>query len=170
MVVVRLRDHFTATRAYCISAGDASQVAGGAIAEELKFWFDVCWTERVRRGCKLPASDPDFIHINVMEFVVVLIQLAACITALETDYAKSRCSDTLPQIPHLWVWSTDNRSSKSWANRLTIASPKAQPLLGIPSHGRSRGTMSGSNRGIWLAHQTTARTGFLVLTSLHRLH
>jgi hypothetical protein len=115
-----------------VSAGDASQVAGGAITEELKFWFDVCWTEQVWRGCKLPPSDPDFIHINALEFVVVLIQLAACITALETDYAKSICGDTLPQIPHLWVW-TDNESSKSWANRLTTASPKAQSLLGILS-------------------------------------
>jgi hypothetical protein len=115
-----------------VSAGDASQVAGGAITEVLQFWFDIYWTERVRRGCKLPPSDPDFIHINVLEFVVVLIQLAACITPLETDYAKSICGDTLPQIPHLWAW-TDNESSKSWVNRLTTASPKAQPLLGILS-------------------------------------
>jgi hypothetical protein len=115
-----------------VSAGNASQVAGGAITEELQFWFDVHWTERVRQGCKLPPSDPGFIHINALEFVVVLIQLAACITALETDYAKSTCSDTLPQIPHLWAW-TDNESSKSWANCLTTASPKARPLLGILS-------------------------------------
>jgi hypothetical protein len=95
----------------------------------------VLWEKSIAHwipGRKLPPSDPDFIHINVLEFVVVLIQLAACITALETDYAKSMCGDTLPQIPHLWVW-TDNESSKSWANRLTTASPKAQPLLGILS-------------------------------------
>jgi hypothetical protein len=115
-----------------ISAGDASQVAGGGINEELKFWFDVYWTDRVRHGCTLPSSDPEYIHINVLEFVVVLIQLAACITALETDYAKSVCGNAIPQIPHLWVW-TDNKVSKSWSNRLTTASPKAQPLLGILS-------------------------------------
>jgi hypothetical protein len=129
-----------------VSAGNASQVAGGAITEELKFWFDVYWTERVRWGCKLPPSDPDFIHINALEFVVVLIQLAACVTALETDYAKSICSDTLPQIPHLWAW-TDNESSKSWANRLTTASPKAQPLLGILSRLLQR-----NNIGFELGH------------------
>jgi hypothetical protein len=119
-----------------VSAGDASQVAGGAITEELKFWFDVYWTERVRRGCKLPPSDPDFIHINALEFVVVLIQLAACITALETDCAKSICGDTLPQIPHLWVW-TDNESSKSWANRLTTAVRNQEPTIppGSLTHG-----------------------------------
>jgi hypothetical protein len=115
-----------------VSAGDASQVAGGAITEELKFWFDVQWTERVRRGCKLPSSDPEFIHINVLEFIVVLIQLAACIVAVETDYAKSICGEAIPEIPHLLVW-TDNTASKSWSNKLTTSSPKAQPLLGILS-------------------------------------
>ncbi len=115
-----------------VSAGDASQVAGGAITEELKFWFDVYWTERVRHGCKHKPSDPEFIHINVLEFVVVLLQLAACIVALETDYAKSICGDKIPEIPHLLVW-TDNTSSKSWSNKLTTTSNKAQPLLGILS-------------------------------------
>ena len=115
-----------------VSAGDASQEAGGALTEELKFWFDVHWTDRVQRGCKLKPTDPEFIHINVLEFLVVLIQLAACIVAVETDYAKSVCGDTLPQIPHLLVW-TDNTASKSWSNRLTTTSLKAQPLLGILS-------------------------------------
>jgi hypothetical protein len=115
-----------------VSVGDASQVAGGALSEELRFWFDVQWTDRVQRGCKLPPKHPDFIHINVLEFVVVLLQLAACIVALETDYAKSVCGDTLPQIPHLLSW-TDSMVSKSWSNRLTTTSPKAQPLLGILS-------------------------------------
>ena len=30
-----------------VSAGDASQVAGGALNEELRLWFDVQWTDRV---------------------------------------------------------------------------------------------------------------------------
>jgi hypothetical protein len=115
-----------------VSAGDASQVAGGAITEELKFWFDIYWSDRIQRGCKLKPSDDEFIHINVLEFVVVLIQLAACIVALETDYAKLICGDKIPEIPHLLVW-TDNTASKSWSNRLTTTSPKAQPLLGILS-------------------------------------
>jgi hypothetical protein len=112
-----------------VSAGDASQVTRGALTEEVKFWFDVTWSDRVRRGCKLPPSDPGFIHINVLKFVVVLIQLAACIVALETDYAKSVCGIALPEIPHLLVW-TDNRASTSWANRVTTSSRTAQPLLG----------------------------------------
>jgi hypothetical protein len=115
-----------------VSAGDASQVAGGALTEELKFWFDVHWLARVRHGCKLRPSDPGYIHINRLEFIVVLIQLAACFVALETDYACSVCDNTLPKIPHLLIW-TDNTAAKSWANRVTTSSRSAQPLLGILS-------------------------------------
>jgi hypothetical protein len=116
-----------------VTAGDASQHAGGALSEELRFWFDVHWTERVKRGCKLLPSDPEFIHINCLEFVVVLLQLAASIVALESGYAQRIYGGAIPEIPHLLVW-TDNTASKSWANRVTTSARKAQPLLGILSN------------------------------------
>jgi hypothetical protein len=115
-----------------VAAGDASQVAGGGLCEELEYWFDVQWTDRVQRGCKLKSTDPGYIHINMLEYVVVLIQLAASIVALETGYAKKMLGATLPTIPHLLVW-TDNKVSKSWSNRVTSTSQSAQPLLGIQS-------------------------------------
>jgi hypothetical protein len=65
-----------------------------------------------------------------LQLEVVLLQLAACIVALETGYAYSVCGDTLPKISHLLIW-TDNTASKSWANRVTTSSRLAQPLLGI---------------------------------------
>jgi hypothetical protein len=116
-----------------VAAGDASHSAGGAICEELQFWFDVQWSERVRVGCKLASTDPGYIHINCLEFVVVLLQLAACIVAIETDYAESILGkNVLPQIPHL-LDRTDNTVSKSWANRVTTSSRTAQPLVGVLS-------------------------------------
>jgi hypothetical protein len=115
-----------------VSVGDASQVAGGALTEEVKFWFDIHWSARVRHGCQLRPSDPGYIHINCLEFIVVLIQLAACIIALETGYAYSVHSDTLPKISHLLIW-TDNTASKSWASRVTTSSRSTQPLLGFLS-------------------------------------
>jgi hypothetical protein len=116
-----------------VTAGDASQLAGGAMCEELCFWFDVIWSDRIRRGCKLKPDDPGFIHINCLEFTVVLLQLAACIVALESSYATSVCGNKIPEIPHLLVW-TDNTASKSWANRVTSSARRAQPLLGILSN------------------------------------
>jgi hypothetical protein len=86
-----------------VSAGDASQVAGGAFTEELKLWFDVHWLAGVRHGFQLPSSDPGYIHMNRLEIIVVHIQLAACIVALETDYAHSVWGNMLPKIPHLLI-------------------------------------------------------------------
>jgi hypothetical protein len=114
-----------------VSAGDASQRAGGGLCAELKFWFDVQWSPRVQNGCKLAADHPEYIHINVLEFVVVLIQLAACIVALESGYAGSLQLD-IPHIPHLLAW-TDNKVSKAWSNKVTTSSRRAQPLLGVLS-------------------------------------
>jgi hypothetical protein len=65
-----------------VSAGDARQVAGGALTKELKFLFGVHWSAQVRHGCQLRPSDPGYIHINRLECIVVLTQLAACIVAL----------------------------------------------------------------------------------------
>ena len=128
-----------------VSAGDASQRAGGALCDELKFWFDVQWSPRVQRGCSLDAKHPEFIHINVLEFIVALLQLAACIAALESGYAQS-LGLSLPDIPHLVVW-TDNTATKAWANKVTTSSRRAQPLLGVLS-----GLLRRSNIGFESGH------------------
>jgi hypothetical protein len=66
------------------SKGDASGLGGGAYCEQLAYWFDVTWSERVRRGITLPSSAPGFVHINSTEFIVVLLQLVAFTVRLET--------------------------------------------------------------------------------------
>jgi hypothetical protein len=86
------------------AAGDASHQAGGGLSADLQFWFDVQWSARVRRGCTLDPKDPDFVHINCLEFIAVLLQLAACIVVtLATGYADTRCGERIPEIPHLLV-------------------------------------------------------------------
>ena len=60
------------------SIGDACTAGGGAFCDELQFWFDTIWSPRTRAA--LIANQ---LHINVMEFVVVLLQLAAVITIAE---------------------------------------------------------------------------------------
>jgi hypothetical protein len=115
-----------------ISAGDASQISGGGFSVELQFWFDACWTAPVRHGCQLKSTEPGCIHINSLEFIVVLLQLAGSIVALETGYATSIYKGRIPDIP-LLATLTDNTASKSWSNRVTTSSPTAQPLVGILS-------------------------------------
>jgi hypothetical protein len=115
-----------------LSAGDASQIAGGGFSVKLQFWFDVYWTAPVRHGCQLKSTEPGYIHINSLEFIVVSLQLAGSIVALETGYATSIYEGRIPDIP-LFATLTDNTASKSWSNRVTTSSPTAQPLVGILS-------------------------------------
>jgi hypothetical protein len=115
-----------------LSAGDASQIAGGGFSVELQFWFDAHWTAPVRHGCQLKSTEPGCIHINSLEFIVVLLQLSGSVVALETSYAASIYEGRIPDIP-LLATLTDNAASKSWCNRATTSSPTAQPLVGILS-------------------------------------
>ena len=60
------------------SFGDACLKGGGAFCHELQFWFDMHWSNETKQ-----AIADNKIHINLMEFVVVIVQLAATITLLE---------------------------------------------------------------------------------------
>ena len=60
------------------SIGDACTTGGGAFCDVLHYWFDTIWSPKTR-----VALVNNEIHINVMEFVVVLLQLAAVITLAE---------------------------------------------------------------------------------------
>jgi hypothetical protein len=83
-----------------------------------------------------PTRDPKFVQAHQLARVlVVLIQLAVCIIALESSgYTNSICYDTIPEIPHLLVLLlTNSTASKSWANWVSTNARKAQPFLGILS-------------------------------------
>jgi hypothetical protein len=115
------------------SAGDASLTGGGAINDSLGFWFDCRWCPRILRGAKLNPRHPDYVHINCLEFVVLLLQIVACIVYLETPYDLTSLGlpgDAPPAIPILLAL-TDNMSSKSWIHRVITASPHGQALIQI---------------------------------------
>ena len=115
------------------SRGDASGLGGGAYCEQLAYWFDITWSERVRKGITLPSSAPGFVHINSTEFVVVLLQLVAFTVRLET-LTTARQAILLPAgIPAhpILLCCTDNTPAEAWANRVTSKSPQGQPLIGV---------------------------------------
>ena len=64
---------------HVISLGDASLTGGGACCEHLAYWFNIVWSPRVCCGVKEKADHADFVHINSLEFIVVLLQMAAAI-------------------------------------------------------------------------------------------
>jgi hypothetical protein len=115
------------------SAGDASQQGGGAINHTLRFWFDCRWNVRIQAGTKLNPRHPNYVHINCLEFIVLLLQIVACISYLESPYDPALVGLpllSLPTIPILLAL-TDNIASKSWIHRVTTASPRGQALIQV---------------------------------------
>ena len=119
---------------YFSSRGDASHSGGGAYCTTLSFWFEVVWSPRIVTGVQRPPSHPEFVHINSLEFAVIILQLAAVITRLRFDQDSSRffLSGVVPTIP-VWHGETDNSASKSWENKVTTKSSQGQSLLLIYS-------------------------------------
>jgi hypothetical protein len=67
------------------SQGDASLLGGGAYCPGLRFWFNIGWSLKVLHGVRqVKPSSPGFVHINVLEFIVIILQLAAIKTRLAT--------------------------------------------------------------------------------------
>jgi hypothetical protein len=116
-----------------ISAGDASYDGGGGHNHKLRYWFDIVWSAELRRRMRLPKTHPDYLQINGMEFVMVILQFAAFIvrmSTLSTEELDELYPDGPPQMPVL-LCLTDNTASKAWANRVTTKSVRGQQLIGI---------------------------------------
>jgi hypothetical protein len=114
---------------HAVSLGDAS-------LKGVRFWFDLSWSDRVKHPTSsLPPSHPDYVHINSLEFIVVILQLIAAATRIASFLASDRHAafpDGLPNMPVL-LCLTDNyySSAKAWANRVTTKSPQGQRLISI---------------------------------------
>ena len=116
------------------SRGDASLRGGGAYCPGLRFWFDISWSPRTLHGIRnVSPSHPEFVHINGLEFIVVVLQFAAIKTRLEAltgDEALLYFPSGMPHIP-VWYGETDNSVSKSWENRATSRSHQGQGLVTV---------------------------------------
>jgi hypothetical protein len=117
-----------------ITVGDASKDGGGGYCEQLEFWFDVVWSDKVRHAVRdLPATHPDYVHINSLEFLVILIQLIASVVRFRTlsEIERTRFfPQGMPANP-VTLCLTDNKSAMAWANRVTTKSAQGQRLLSI---------------------------------------
>jgi hypothetical protein len=66
------------------TASDASFNARAALCHNLEFIFDIVWSDKIATATRLTPQNPRYVHINHLEFVVVILQLAA-ITQLYED-------------------------------------------------------------------------------------
>ncbi len=126
--------------AHIDSTGDASLFAGGAYSRRLKFWFQVRWSKRVVKCTQLTSTQPNFIHINALEFLVLILEVAAVIQALR-DLADPEIDDDaadyfpdgkVPVCPILLA-KADNTSAVAWLNKASTASGHGQRLIPIYS-------------------------------------
>ena len=97
---------------------DPHFVSLGDARKRLEFWFDLVWSPRVRSGLGKKPSDGAYVHINSLEFIVVVLQLAAVVVRLNTlPLARIACMFPMgvPAQPVL-LCRTANTSAELWAN------------------------------------------------------
>ncbi len=117
------------------SYGDASFVGCGGVNPKLQFWFDVPWSPTLRKALKLKSSDDGFVHINDMEFITLILMLAAIsvrLHQLPPSIDQSVFPHGRPDIP-VWLGYTDNMVSRSWEAKATACSGRGQALIGVYS-------------------------------------
>jgi len=124
------RDHHLSSR------GDASFAGGDAYCSTFRFWFDISWSPRTIKGAtRTKTSSDECVHINGLEFIVVILQLAAVLTRLED--CDAGISDPavyfpagIPNIP-VWLVEPDNMVSVVWEWKATSASLQGQGLVSV---------------------------------------
>ena len=119
-----------------LSQGDASFLGGGAHCPTLEFWFDVIWSPPVTTGLRYrKPSHPGFVHINCLEYLVVLLQHAAIVVRL-AEATPAQLSRWFPSgTPHLpyWLGDCDNMVSTHWDHAMSARGVPGQNLVGVAS-------------------------------------
>ena len=117
------------------TTGDASLIGGGGYSIKLMFWFQVAWSARVHRcATELSSTAKHFLHVNLFEFLVLLLEFAAVI-----QFFRDLTDDEVPHYfpdgirPHLPVIhaQADNTTALGWLSHATSTSDQGQKLLGV---------------------------------------
>ena len=83
----------------------------------------------------LNPKHPSFVHINKLEFVTVIIQVAMMTIARFEAHSlhlviHASFPDGVPEVPLLLI-SSDNTTAISWAKKISSKSTKGQTLVCI---------------------------------------
>lgn len=118
---------------HAVTYGDASHLAGGAYCFPMEFWFQVVWNDDIRQRLHVSHKNPTYLHINCLEFVVIILQLAAIVMWIDQTPAE----DVTHSFPHglhplpIFATGSDNKVSELWANKRFARSKSGQALLYI---------------------------------------
>jgi len=115
------------------TVGDASNKAAGSASDQLKWWTDVIWSPATRQVLRLPASYPAKVHVNELEFIMVMLQHAGSVVRIRQ--LMPQLIDTLfplgmPAWPVLQIL-TDNTTALTWAHEASTASICGQNLIAV---------------------------------------
>jgi hypothetical protein len=105
-----------------VSTGDASQLGTGAFSPELQSWTILDLAPDIRACTQLSPKNPNFVHINELEFLVIILQVAMAIAYCETS------NTGIPETPLLQIFS-DNTTAISWTEKISSKSRKGQTLV-----------------------------------------
>jgi hypothetical protein len=99
----------------------------------------------VYEGLEKPRSDPGFVHINSLEFIVLVLQVVAALVAFTDPTFPNWASH--PSFPVLLAF-TDNTSAKAWTNKRNTKSQVGQNLLRFYAALLRPTTLSGNSEHI----------------------
>ena len=123
--------HLIDRQPFATTTGDASHLGLGGYSPELQFWFAVIFSPRIRARADLHPTHPDYLHINQLEFAVVLLQTAATLVRLQAPppaNLQTTYPNGYPYAPIL-LNRTDNTPTNNWTNKVATRSPRAYPLV-----------------------------------------
>lgn len=124
--------HIVPRSPHFVPTGDSSELAGGAHCKELECWYTALWSDRLRQAIALPPKHPAAVHINILEYIVVILELAMAIVCLEDEAHMLHLfpDGNAPKMPVLMIKS-DNMVSVNWTNNISAKSERGQMFVHI---------------------------------------
>ena len=116
--------HIIEREPFAEAAADACLIGAGGFSLILRVWWHYTWPSWVINRTKLFLENNksgNFISINVLEYIAVIINFAAAITIFESENV------TDDPYPVLLNWC-DNKSAISWTNHHCKESPAGRAL------------------------------------------
>mmetsp|Transcript_29742 Transcript_29742/g.86679 ORF Transcript_29742/g.86679 Transcript_29742/m.86679 type:complete len:873 (-) Transcript_29742:2591-5209(-) len=107
--------------------GDACLYGGGGFSTDLGFWWQIDWPEEIMNRTLIHIKDGKsgkLISINVLEYLVVILNYAAATVAHQETVDKGTSDEEYPTNLNL----VDNTSADAWTTKMCTKSKEAKSL------------------------------------------